>query len=76
MNAKKAKIARKYIRLMGMDPSLAEYKSEAGTIVPFNTGELQSDGKPVIKAFQIAGTVTLNPNCGRAQYQSIKAFRI
>lgn len=70
MNAKQAKRARQFFRDIAVDPAEKVYVTPPKNVKI--TKRLGPDGKMVNEKFYYTGTITLEKDCGRAQYLSLK----
>lgn len=70
MNAKQAKRARRLFRDLGEDPTETIYLKPLTNFKVTKT--IGANGKMVNEKFYYTGTITLEKDCGRAQYLSLK----
>lgn len=74
MNAKKCKAIRRLLRAKGVNPREDHYIQNPTTLrtKSFETGALDSQGKPVLGHYQTV-TWVLAPGAGRRAYKGMKA---
>lgn len=74
MNAKKVKAIRKFLRSKGVSPREDRYIQNPATLrtKSFETGAIDSNGKPVLAHYQTVSWV-LAPGAGRRAYKGMKA---
>jgi hypothetical protein len=76
MSHRQAKRIRKSMFFAQSDLRASTYDMPRMNVRLIDKGELDTNGKPVNTRFLYTGTLKLNPNCARAQYQSIKRGRV